>query len=65
MNTLVATLVMMILFGSAAHAQHSSDRTKIPSITVSGEATIFAEPDQAQIDIGVITPARSAPEAST
>lgn len=64
MNTLPATLVMMILFGSAAQAQHSSDRTKIPSITVSGEATIFAEPDQAQIDIGVITQARSAPEAS-
>jgi len=31
---------------------------------VSGEATIAAEPDQAQIDLGVTTQARTAPEAS-
>ena len=36
----------------------------MPSITVTGEATISAEPDQAQIDIGVVTQARTAPEAS-
>ncbi|MGH7794000.1 MAG: SIMPL domain-containing protein [Candidatus Binatia bacterium] len=64
MNTLLATLGMIILLGSTAQAQQGVERPRTPSITVSGEATIFAEPDQAQIDIGVVTQARSAPEAS-
>jgi hypothetical protein len=64
MNKLLATFGMIILLGSTAQAQQDADRRRVPSITVGGEATIFAEPDQAQIDIGVITQARSAPEAS-
>lgn len=64
MNTLLATIGMVMLLGSTAQAQPGAAHAKIPSITVSGEATIFAEPDQAQIDVGVITQARSAPEAS-
>ncbi len=39
-------------------------RPRPRTLTVSGEATISAEPDQAQIDIGVVTQARTAPEAS-
>jgi uncharacterized protein YggE len=64
MRKLLATLVMTLLLGSAARAQPAAEPPKQPSITVSGEATIFAEPDQAQIDIGVVTQARNAPEAS-
>jgi hypothetical protein len=55
---------VLLLGGSGAHAQQSNERPRPPSITVSGEATISAEPDQAQIDIGVVTQARTAPEAS-
>jgi uncharacterized protein YggE len=64
MNKLLAALAMIILLGFSAQAQPGAQHSKTPSITVSGEATISAEPDQAQIDIGVITQARSAPEAS-
>jgi len=35
-----------------------------PAIVASGDVTIAAEPDQAQIDLGVTTQARTAPEAS-
>ncbi len=37
---------------------------RIPSVTVHGEAVITAEPDQAELDIGVVTQSRSAPEAA-
>src|SRR5574341_991416 len=53
-----------LLLTSAAHSQPAPERPRLPSITVNGEATISAEPDQAQIDIGVTTQARTAPEAS-
>lgn len=59
--TLVAALLSTI---STSSAQPFPDRPRPPSITVNGEATIAAEPDQAQIDIGVTTQARNAPDAS-
>ena len=49
---------------TAAYAQQRPERPRPPSISVNGEATIAAEPDQAQIDIGVTTQARTAPDAS-
>ena len=55
---------VVLLLASAADAQQRDSRPRPRSITVSGEATISAEPDQAQIDIGVVTQARTAPEAS-
>jgi len=64
MNRVLAIFGMILLLGSTVHAQQSRDRPRPPLITVSGEATISAEPDQAQIDIGVVTQARTAPEAS-
>lgn len=57
-------MAALLLPISASFAQPLPERPRPPSITVNGEATIAAEPDQAQIDIGVITQARSAPEAS-
>ena len=55
---------LILLLGSSAGAQQDRPRPRMPSITVTGEATISAEPNQAQIDIGVVTQARTAPEAS-
>lgn len=55
---------LFALLAATAQAQQRDDRPRPPSITVSGEATISAEPDLAQIDIGVVTQAPSAPEAS-
>ena len=59
---IIASTVLLYLASSALAQQKPVPQP--PSITVNGEATIFAEPDQAQIDIGVTTQARTAPEAS-
>jgi uncharacterized protein len=58
----VATV--LLLFAPNSYAQQERSRSLPPAITVTGEALISREPDQAQIDIGVITQARTAPEAS-
>ena len=55
---------ILLLLASSAPAQQERNRPRIPSITVTGDAVISAEPNQAQIDIGVVTQARTAPEAS-
>ncbi len=55
---------ILVLLAPSVGAQQDRPRPRVPSITVTGEATISAEPNQAQIDIGVVTQARSAPEAS-
>jgi uncharacterized protein len=56
-------MMSLILLSSSVHAQES-DRVRPPSVTAQGEAVIIAEPDQAQIDIGVLTQARTAPDAA-
>ena len=55
---------VILLLTSTAESQQGQNRPRPPSITVNGEAMISAEPDQAHIDIGVVTQARSAPDAS-
>jgi hypothetical protein len=55
---------IVLLLASESYSQQRDGRPRSPSITVNGEAMISAEPDQAQIDIGVVTQARSAPDAS-
>jgi uncharacterized protein len=64
MNKLVVIFGVILLLGSSAYAQQDTGRPRPPSITVSGEATLSAEPDQAEIDIGVVSQAKTAPEAS-
>jgi uncharacterized protein YggE len=64
MASIIALVAVLLFPFSASFAQPMPERPRPPSITVNGEATIAAEPDQAQIDIGVITQARNAPEAS-
>jgi uncharacterized protein len=46
-------------------AQESSDKQGPPTIRVSGEATITAKPDQAEISIGVMTQATTGQAASS
>lgn len=53
------------LLGAGASAQESSERPLRPSIRVMGEASVTAKPDQAQIDIGVVTQAQTAQVAAT
>jgi len=64
MKIIPAIVIAMLLSVATVDAQPATERPRPPSITVNGEATIAAEPDQAQIDIGVTTQARSAPDAS-
>lgn len=64
MKKLLVVIGTIFLLGSTAGAQQFDQRPRPPSITVNGEAVIAAEPDQAEIDIGVVTQARTAPEAS-
>src|ERR1700732_2888633 len=45
-------------------AQESQQRSGLPSLRVHGQATLSVEPDQAQIDIGVVTQALTAKEAT-
>lgn len=64
MKTFLFTLILLSISATTTHAQPAPERPRPPAITVNGEATIAAEPDQAQIDIGVTTQARTAPDAS-
>jgi uncharacterized protein YggE len=65
MSKFLAILGTILLLGSTANAQQQrNERPRSPHITVSGDAVISAEPDQAEIDIGVVTQSRTAPEAS-
>jgi uncharacterized protein len=47
-----------------AYGQQPEKPMGPPSVTTNGEAVITAEPDQAEIDIGVVTQARNAPDAA-
>jgi uncharacterized protein YggE len=56
-------LVSAPLLPSSGLAQQKDLRSTPPSVTASGEAVITVDPDQAEIDIGVVTQARNAPDA--
>jgi uncharacterized protein YggE len=64
MKNLLLIIGIFLLLTSTAQSQQDKRQPRVPSITVNGEAMISAEPDQAHIDIGVVTQARSAPDAS-
>ncbi|MGH7927256.1 MAG: SIMPL domain-containing protein [Candidatus Binatia bacterium] len=59
-----SAICLLILLPTAALSQQEEKSHRIPSVTATGEAVITAEPDQAEIDVGVVTQARSAPEAA-
>lgn len=64
MKKYIALLAMLALWASIASAQQNERGSRPPSVTANGEAVITVEPDQAQIDIGVVTQAKNAPEAA-
>jgi len=57
--------IALISLSPAVLAQDSQERLLRPSIRVTGEATVMAKPDQAQIDISVVTQAQTAQAAAT
>ena len=57
-------LIILLLFPALAFSEPTDQSSRPPSVTASGEAVITVEPDQAEIDIGVVTQAKSAPEAA-
>jgi uncharacterized protein len=59
------TIAMLAWFVSAAWGQGPVDRPAYPSIRVTGEAAVTTKPDQAQIDLGVVTEAKNAQIAAT
>jgi uncharacterized protein YggE len=54
----------LFFLGGTAYAQTAEKSPSPPSVTANGEAVINTEPDQAEIDIGVVTQARNAPDAA-
>jgi uncharacterized protein YggE len=63
---LSAQLMILLFLGSTAAAQEPAGRPeRLPStIRVTGEAVVTVNPDQAQIDIGVVTQAQTSAAAS-
>ncbi len=59
-------VALMTLLQIAARAQAPQERQVLPgTVRATGEATVTAKPDQAQIDIGVVAQAESAQTAAT
>jgi uncharacterized protein YggE len=61
---LILTLALATLLSVSAYAQERERRPLPPSVTVTGEGIVTAEPDIAEIEIGVVTEAKAAPQAS-
>ncbi|MGE5304630.1 MAG: SIMPL domain-containing protein [Alphaproteobacteria bacterium] len=64
MKLALVIVAALLLTPSSGQAQLTDRRTGPPSVTASGEAVITVEPDQAEIDIGVVTQAKNAPDAA-
>jgi uncharacterized protein YggE len=62
--SVVLVLVVMTFCSVSGFAQSLPERFRPPSIRVTGEATVTANPDQAKIDVGVVTQAEKAETAS-
>jgi uncharacterized protein len=68
MSQVARLLCVLVLLGGAAPAAASEEppaKPSRPSIRVTGEAVVTANPDQARIEIGVISQAESAQAAAT
>ena len=64
MSKRLVVVTAIILLSTTARGQESEKRPGPPSVTANGEAIITVEPDQAEIDIGVVAQARNAPDAA-
>ena len=65
MNRLISFAASTCLAAAVAAPSSHADALPPPTISVTGEATITAPPDLAQIDAGVTTDAKTAHEASS
>jgi uncharacterized protein YggE len=63
--TVLWTIAMLAWCVASVWGQGPVDKPTYPSIRVTGEAVITTKPDQAQIDIGVVTEAKSAEAAAS
>jgi uncharacterized protein YggE len=63
-NRLLLIFCILSVLSGAALAQEPVDRTIHPSIRVTDEATVTVKPDQAEINIGVVTQAPTAQVAA-
>lgn len=63
MAQLILALLVILILPLRAPAQDADGKLKSPHVTVSGEALVSVEPNQAEIDIGVVTQAKTAPAA--
>jgi len=64
MKTWFTAICLLLAIPNGALSQEQERSRRTPSVTATGEAVITAEPDQAEIDIGVVTQARNAPDAA-
>lgn len=63
MAQFIVGIVALLLLPPAVYAQDADAKARPPSVTVNGEALVSVEPNRAEIDIGVVTQAKSAPAA--
>ena len=63
MKLLAMLIGAVLLLPVFSEAQELERAKPVPSVTATGEAMITVEPDQAEIDIGVVSQARNAPDA--
>src|SRR6185436_3839389 len=63
-KNLVVALALGMIAQSAGWAQESGDKSDRPTIRVGGEATINAKPDQAELDLGVVSQATTGQAAA-
>src|ERR1044071_5482201 len=64
MKAFVTALILLCLSVLQANAQPLEKPPPPPAVTATAEAVITVEPDQAEMDIGVVTQARNAPDAA-
>jgi uncharacterized protein YggE len=64
MQPLILILAAVLWLTGTASGQEAEKTPRLPSVTASGEAVITVEPDQAEIDIGVVSQAKNAPDAA-
>ena len=64
-STILATIALLATLPAGVWAQDSDDKADRPIIRVGGEATIMAKPDQAELDLGVVTQAPNGQAAAT
>jgi uncharacterized protein YggE len=63
-KNLVVAMALGMIAQSAGWAQESGDKSDRPTIRVGGEATINAKPDQAELDLGVVSQATTGQAAA-